>query len=141
MFRTQAYKPFGQFQFKSGIVGPSDRPPARLFGLGDTDMPGGSSLLPDAGGGGIGATVAIAGSQLLGVGGSALYGGAVGGVAAKSWSGAGTGALMGASVAALSYGGMNAVMGFAVPSMWAPAAIMLGAGAVGGYFTYRRWRG
>jgi hypothetical protein len=80
--------------------------------------------------------LAVTGTQLLGLGGSALYGGAIGGIAAGSWKGAATGALAGASIAALSYGGMNLFM-----RMWLPGALMLVGGAAGGYFTYRRWRG
>lgn len=79
--------------------------------------------------------LAMGGMQLAGVGGSALYGGFIGGVAAHSWKGATSGAIAGATIAALSYGGMNLLM-----TRWLWGAVMLTGGAVGGYVTYRRWQ-
>jgi hypothetical protein len=110
---------------RGAIVGPSDRPRFTMRGIAAV-TPAGDALTG----------FAVIGTQLMGLGGSALYGGAIGGIAAHSWKGAGTGALAGASIAALSYGGMDLMMG-----AYLPGALLLGAGAVGGYLTYRRWSG
>jgi hypothetical protein len=76
------------------------------------------------------------GAGLIGLGGSAVYGGAIGGIAAKSWRGAGTGAIAGMTASALSYGIWSAVA-----QSWAPAGVFGALGVGGAVWTWYRWRG
>jgi hypothetical protein len=137
MFRTRAADPrLLIWRQRGGIVGPIDRPGGyRGLGQGETAettaAPATVSAELDTGPVGL----AMGGMQLAGVGGSALYGGLIGGVAASSWKGAATGAIAGATIAAVSYGGMNLLM-----SRWLWGGVMLAGGAFGGYVTYKRWR-
>lgn len=125
------------------IVGPSDLPGRGqlLVGLGaagPTEMTATSEGSAEASAAVLQPGVmpmAVVGSQLAGVGGSALYGGFVGGVASHSWKGATTGALAGASIAALSYGVINLIN-----RGWLWGLLFAGGGAFGAYTTYTRWR-
>lgn len=115
---------------RGGVVAPTDyrglsRPPG--LGYSAEDLP----TLPSTSVGTYGV-----GAGLIGVGGSALYGGAIGGISAKSWRGAGTGAIAGATASALSYGIFSAI-----GQNWAPAAVFGGIGVGGAVWTWMRWRG
>lgn len=109
---------------RGGVVAPTD---FRGLGLAEEDIPPVSTAAVTAVG---------VGAGLIGLGGSAVYGGAIGGIAAKSWRGAGTGAIAGASASALSYGIWSALA-----RSWAPAAVFGAAGIGGAVLTYYRWRG
>jgi len=77
---------------------------------------------------------------LAGVGGAALYAGAIGAMSAGSWDGAGTGALFGGGLSAVGY----AVV-FAMARAWVPALVMGGLGGAGivwgGKRAYKAWGG